>query len=119
MSPSKDFSSFESVDARSAGTLGFMPRLFVLTTLPHRRPESHRFERFNGRYSLGLDARLSVGLPYGIYPRLILAYLTTAAVRSKSPEIELGRTPSDFTRRLGLNTHQWETRHCQSTPRST
>ena len=104
MSPSKDFSSFESVDARSAGTLGFMPRLLVLTTLPHRRPRGHRFERVNGRYSLLLEARRSVGLPYGIYPRLILVYLTTAAVRSKSPEIHLGATANNLARKLGLST---------------
>ena len=102
VSPSEDLFSLESTNALTAGALGFMPRILVLTTLPHRRPESNRFERVNGRHSLLLEARRSVGLPYGIYPRLILAYLTTAAVRSKSPEIELGRTPSDFTRRLGL-----------------
>jgi len=99
----EDLLSLESVDARSAGALGFMPRLLVLTTLPHRRAESHRFERLDGRCSLGLNARRSVGLPHGIYPRLILAYLTTAAVRSKSPKIELRATPTDLARRLGLS----------------
>ena len=61
----EDLLSLESVDARSAGALGFMPRLFVLTTLPHRRPESHRFKRVNGRFSLRLTAPRRIGLPYG------------------------------------------------------
>ena len=33
---------------------------------------------------------------------LILIYLTTQAVCTKSPEIDLGRTPNDLARRLGL-----------------
>ena len=102
MSHSKDLFPVESVDALSAGALGFMPRLLVLTTLPHRRPTSHRFERVNGQHSLRMSSPRRIGLPYGSYPRLILIYLTTAAVRSKSREIELGRSPNDFARRLGL-----------------
>lgn len=49
-----------------------------------------------------MDAPRSVGLPYGSYPRLILAYLTTEAVRKKTSEIDLGRSPNDFVRKLGL-----------------
>jgi hypothetical protein len=85
-----------------ARTLGFMPRILVLTTLPHRRPTTNQLERTNGRYSLRLEARRSIGLPYGLYPRLILIYLTTQAVCTKSPEIDLGRTPNDLAHRLGL-----------------
>jgi len=79
-----------------------MPRIFVQATLPHSRPKVHEFERINGRYSLHLTAPPSVGLPYGSYPRLVLAWLTTEAVRTKSPEIRLGATFSDFMYRLGL-----------------
>jgi len=89
-------------DAGTAGALGFMPRILVLTTLPHSRPTTCRFERINGRYSLRLEARRSIGLPFGVYPRLILIHLTTQAVCTKSPEIDLGRTPNDLARRLGL-----------------
>jgi hypothetical protein len=89
-------------DSWGASAIGFLPRILVLTTLPHSRPNTHRFERVNGRYALRLEARRSVGLPYGTYPRLILAYLTTQAVRTKSPEIDLGRTPNEFARKLGL-----------------
>jgi hypothetical protein len=94
--------AIEAVDARSAGELGFMPRIFVQATLPHSRPEVHEFERVNGRYSLYLSALPSAGLPYGSYPRLVLAWLTTEAVRTKSPEIRLGPTFSEFMYRLGL-----------------
>ena len=82
--------------------IGFMPRILVLATLPHRRPELQRIDRVNGRFSLRMEAPRSVGLPYGTYPRLVLAYLTTEALRTKSPEIHLGQTPNDFIRSLGL-----------------
>ncbi len=94
--------AIEAVDAKSAGQLGFIPRIFVQATLPHSRPKCHEFERANGRYSLHLVAPPSVGLPYGSYPRLVLAWLTTQAVRTKSPEIRLGPTSSEFMYRLGL-----------------
>ena len=81
-----------------------MPRLLVLTTLPHRRPKSHQFERVNGCHSLQMTAPRGIGLPYGTYPRLLLAYLTTEAVRTKSPKIPLGTTPNDQARKLGLST---------------
>ena len=100
-----------------ATTIGFMPRILVLTTLPHSRPTTHRFERINGRYSLRLEARRSVGLPYGLYPRLILTYLTTQALRTKSPEIDLGRTPNDFARKLGLTPISGPRGTCQATSR--
>jgi len=104
LSPAEVVHSLESSDALSAGALGFMPRLLVLTTLPHRRPESHRFERINGRHFLRMSAPRRIGLPYGTYPRLLLAYLTTEAVRTKSREIQLGATPNDLARKLGLST---------------
>jgi len=103
VSPAEVVHSLEYSDALSAGALGFMPRILVLTTLPHHRPESHRFERVNGRHSVRMRAPRRVGLPYGSYPRLLLVHLTTEAVRTKSPEILLGATPNDSARKLGLS----------------
>jgi len=94
--PAEDLLYLESEDTLTAGALGFMPRLFVLTTLPHSRPDSHRIERVNGRHSLRMSAPRRVGLPYGVYPRLLLAYLTTEAVRTKNREIHLGTTVNDL-----------------------
>jgi hypothetical protein len=104
VSPAEVVHSVESSDALSAGALGFMPRVLVLTTLPHRRSASYRLERINGRHTLRLSAPRTVGLPYGSYARLLLAYLTTEAVRTKSPEIQLGANPNDLARKLSLST---------------
>jgi hypothetical protein len=105
-SPSWDGQSAVRVDPGGTAApeaLAFMPRLFVLTTLPHRRPQGHRFERVNGWQSLRMEAPRRVGLPYGIYPRLLLMFITTEAVRKKSREIHLGATPNHLARRLGLS----------------
>ena len=102
VSLAEDVYSLDSEDALTAGALGFMPRILVLTTLPHSKPTVNRFERINGRHSLRLEAPRSIGLPYGVYPRLILACLTTQAIRTKSRAIDLGRTPNDFARKIGV-----------------
>jgi len=104
VSPGADLLPLDSEDALTAGALGFMPRLFVLTTLPHSKPGGRLFGRVNGRHTLRVTAPRRVGLPYGTYPRLLLAYLTTEAVRTKSPGIQLGATPNDLARKLGLST---------------
>jgi len=104
VTPAENLQSLDSQDALTAGALGFMPRIVVLTTLPHRRPGSHRFERVNGRHTLRMSAPRNIGLPYGSYSRLLLVYLTTEAVRTKSPEIYLSATPNDLARKLGLST---------------
>jgi hypothetical protein len=79
-----------------------MARILVQATLPHSRPKTHEFERVNGRFTLYMNAPPSIGLPYGSYPRLALAWLSTEAVRTRSPEIELGQTFSSFMYKLGL-----------------
>ena len=62
-----------------------------------------RFERVNGWQSLRMEAPRRVGLPYGVYPRLLLMFLATEAVRKRSREIHLGATPNDLTRKLRLS----------------
>ncbi|MGB5753905.1 MAG: replication protein RepA [Thermoanaerobaculia bacterium] len=94
--------AIEAEEARSAGALGFMARILVQANLPHSRQKSHEVERVNGRFTLYLNAPPSIGLPYGSYPRLALAWLSTEAVRTRSREIELGPTFSSFMYKLSL-----------------
>ena len=62
--------------------------------------------------SVLLYAPRRVGLPYGSYPRLLLAYLTTEAVRTKNPEIHLGAAQrlEEQLRRLLCMRLAWQTR---------
>ena len=41
-------------------------------------------------------------LPFGNLPRLILAWVSTEAVRTQSRELVLGRSLSEFMRTLGI-----------------
>lgn len=88
--------------ARQAGQIGYLGRVLVQTTLPHSRPREAAWERLNGRMTLSLVAPPSVGLPYGVIPRLVLIWLTMEATRSSSREICLGHTLSEFLEQLQL-----------------
>lgn len=95
--------AIEAEDAREAGMLGFMGRILVQATLPHRKREEIYFSRANGGYELAITAHPKHGLPYGAKPRLLLAWLATEAVRTRSRTIPLGHTLSEFMRNLGLS----------------
>lgn len=100
------------IDAVDADELAFMGRLLVQATLPHSDPgEVLGFGRSNGRLSLTVQPGVytdrdgtprSVGVPYGSLPRLVLAWLTTEAVKTNSPRIVLGDSLSAFMAELGL-----------------
>ena len=94
--------AIEAQEAKDAGALGYMARVMVQATIPHKKVEGHVFERRNGAFSLALIAHPRVGLPYGSYPRLLLAWLTTEAVRTKEHVTVLGPTLSGFMDQLGL-----------------
>lgn len=94
--------AIEEDSAKKAGALGFMARAMVQTTLPHSRVEGNEFTRSNGHFTMSMLAPSAVGLPYGNIPRLLLAWLTTEAVRKKARQIALGDNLSDFMRELGL-----------------
>lgn len=94
--------AIEADEAKSADALGFMARAMVQATLPHKKAEGNEFTRTNGNFSLSLMAPSRIGLPYGSYPRLLLSWLTTEAVRTKERELILGDSLSSFMAELGL-----------------
>lgn len=98
-----DALSIEVEDARSAGQLGFLARAMVMATLPHSKPDALHFQRKNGLFTLAMIANPQYGLPYGSLPRLLLAWITTEAVRRKSPVLELGETLSAFLKKINLS----------------
>jgi hypothetical protein len=85
--------------------IGFSSRLLIQATMPHSKPASGatEFKRNNGFVTVKFIADSEYGLPYGTYPRLLLTWVTTEAVRTKSPELVLGSSLSDFMSRLDLN----------------
>ncbi len=94
--------AIEEEDARQAGALGFMARALVQATMPHRKPELPFFQRTNGAFTLTMMAPPQIGLPYGNVPRLLMAWISTEAVRTKSRDLLLGDSLSGFMRELGM-----------------
>lgn len=94
--------AMEAQSAQEAGALGYMARVLVQATMPHSAKAGNEFSRTNGRMHVSILAPSDVGLPYGSYPRLLLAWLTTEAVRTRSPTLHLGESLSEFMGKLGL-----------------
>jgi hypothetical protein len=86
---------------------------FALTSLPHKRiPDDQVWKRTSHRLTLmvtpgwlpGTDGDpVPVGVPYGIYARLIMLYMQTQAIKTGSRKVELGRSMGMFMERLGLS----------------
>ena len=84
--------------------LGFIGRTMALCSLPRTNPGNRlQYKRQNGPYTLIMTATGDHKLPYGTLPRLLMAWLSTEAVRTQSREISLGDSLSEFMRTLGLS----------------
>ena len=85
--------------------LGFMARMLVLCSLPRTNPGNRKeYVRRNGPYTLVMNAGALTKLPYGNLPRLLLAWVCTEAVQTRSRELVLGRSLSEFMRTLDIHT---------------
>ena len=83
--------------------LGFMARLMALCSLPRTNPGDRlQYKRVNGPYKLVMIAGADCKLPYGNFPRLLLAWVCTEAVRTRKRELVLGKSLSEFMRTLGV-----------------
>ena len=92
------------VSAREADPdLGFMARMLALCSLPRTNPgNQHQYKRVNGPYKLILSRTGEYRLPFGNLPRLLLAWVTTEAVRTQSRVLVLGDSLAEFMRALGV-----------------
>ena len=86
---------------------------FCQASLPHKKlPAEKEWIRRSERLTLMIEpGRLIrpgtsegefVGVPFGSRARLILLYLQTQALRSRSREVELGRSMREWLRRMGI-----------------
>ena len=64
--------------------------------------QSLQYKRVNGPFTLYMVAGGGNKLPYGNLPRLLLAWVSTEAVRTQRPVLFLGKSLSDFMRALGV-----------------
>ena len=88
--------------------LGFMARLLALCTLPRTNPGNRlQYKRVNGPYKLVMVAGADNKLPFGNLPRLLLAWVSTEAVRTQSRVLVLGDSLSEFMRKLDRSRGSW------------
>ena len=81
-----------------------MARLLALCSLPRTNPRDRKeYVRRNGPYALVMTAGGLNKLPYGILPRLLLAWVCSEAVRTQRRELVLGRSLYEFMRKLGMD----------------
>lgn len=95
--------------------LGTAPLLLTHLALPYRNPapalNGLPWHRVNGNWALSLKpAEFDIGrptyrvaYPFGMYPRLLLLWLTTHAIVERSRHIDLGKTLNEFLRNLGIS----------------
>ena len=102
------FTRFDQVNqlvsaSEADASLGFMARMMALCSLPRTNPGNRKeYKRVNGPFTLYMVAGGGNKLPFGNIPRLLLAWVSTEAVRTQSREISLGRSLSGFMRKLGM-----------------
>lgn len=82
--------------------IGYMARALVQATLPHSNPKSSRFTRKNGAFTLSIVSHESAGLPYGSIPRVLMAWISTEAVRTQNKHLLLGANLTAFMTALDL-----------------
>lgn len=87
--------------------LGITHAGFAMTSLPHKRVSDRIWRREGIRTTLYVESGINragepIGIPYGSLARLILLYLQTEAIRTGSPEVELGRSMNTWLGRMGL-----------------
>ena len=88
--------------------VGVMHAGFALTSLPHKAVEGDVWIRQGGSIKLRIESGtnaddVKVGLPYGAIARIILLYLQTEAVRTRSREVELGRSMNHWLASMGID----------------
>lgn len=99
----------------SADDIAFLHSVLCQTGLPLRPTDLRRWQRRQGAVSLLIEAGsaldpktgdfVELGLPHGERPRLILIHLSTEAIRTGSPMIDVGGSLTAFARSLGIDTN--------------
>ena len=102
--PTPASSPAQSAIALAADGLSFQYVPLIQCSFPHADPgETTTFTRRNGWLELTLATnKPTVGLPYGVPARLLTIFLSSEAIRTRSPEIFLGESVHDFLRRLDV-----------------
>lgn len=100
--------SIEEVDTE---TPEFLHAVLCQIGLPRSRVDGRTFDRSSGNASLLIEGGkifkggkwIDAPVPFGTKPRLVLYHLCSEAVRTQSPEIDMGGSMAEFLRRIGIH----------------
>jgi hypothetical protein len=89
----------------------FLHSVLCQVGLPRTQTDARSFQRSSGTSAIEIAAGqlyrrgkfVPAPMPYGAKPRLVLMHLCAEAVRTRSPEIQVGRSVREFLSRLGLD----------------
>lgn len=99
----RQIESLACIGEDTAQDMGFMARLLTLCSLPRTDPGNRlQYKRENGPYKLAMLAGIDNKLPFGNIPRLLLAWVSTEAIRTQSRDLQLGSSLSSFMHKLGM-----------------
>jgi Plasmid encoded RepA protein len=94
--------SAQGADLSEGVSFQYVP--LIQCSFPHADPGAQTcFTRRNGWLELTLStARPETGLPYGVPARLLTIYCASEAIRTRSPEVYLGKSVHEFLRLLDV-----------------
>ncbi|WP_159600069.1 replication protein RepA [Agromyces humi] len=91
---------------------GFSARLWAQVSLPYREPKNVPYwERRNGNVTLTVRPALIYNeetktrheaYPFGVIPRHAMTWMATEALKTRDPELDLGRSMRGFMEKLGI-----------------
>jgi len=101
----------DQISAEGPDRIDYLHSVLCQVGLPRSRATGTAFERTSGNTSLLVEAgKLWNGkewvlqpLPYGTRPRLALVHISSEAIRTKSPVVEVGNSVRDFLLKLGAD----------------
>ncbi len=91
---------------QSEAPVRYYTPILIQCTLPHSDPKTRDWKKTNGDFTLiissGVDHNLvPYGIPYGSFPRLVLAYIITRVIQTGERRIELSAHFSSFLEEIG------------------
>ena len=100
--------------AVDAGDPDYLPAFFCHVGLPRSNFDGVSFERQSGTVSLQIEGGKTFDgknwqqqpIPYGAIPRLALIHITSEAVRTQSPIVDVGNSVYAFLEALGVGNNQ-------------
>lgn len=111
MSHEKILDSAVSISADEPDLICFQHSVFAQVGLPRSKPNRRVWEQTYQNSIVRLDAGVLFDgkklveqpLPYGPKPRIALIHLNSEAIRTNSPQVDVGHSAAEFLRRMGLN----------------